>query len=418
MRLSFGAGLGLLAAGAALLFLPGLDRAPFERAEIYFLDAARAMVERGDWLVPHYRGQPFFDKPALTYWLMAGAFQLAGFHPGAARLVAAAAALGAVLATVWIGVQLYDRRSALWGGLALLTTMGFMAFGRVAMSDMLLALWCTLAFACALALYGGARPLPASLGLGLALGLGFLTKGPVALLLPGLGMLLLLARQRRLPAGGAGLALAALVFAVVGLGWFALLYARLGPGPLEYFFLRENVERFAGETYDSERPFWYYLPTFLTEGAPWSLLLPLAAWRLAVQRGEPNARLLLGWMGLMAVPLSLSRGKIDYYLLPLYPAAALLVGRYLAAVPWERLDRAWARAVLLLGALALAAAPWLAARVPGEWLPLRTPELLGGLLLLGGAALVAAALRATPARTGAALAAVSAAAFLAAVAAF
>jgi 4-amino-4-deoxy-L-arabinose transferase-like glycosyltransferase len=62
------AALLLLAAG---LLLPGLGAAPFERAEIYFLDAARAMVESGDWLVPRYRGEPFFDKPALAYWLMA-----------------------------------------------------------------------------------------------------------------------------------------------------------------------------------------------------------------------------------------------------------------------------------------------------------------------------------------------------------
>jgi 4-amino-4-deoxy-L-arabinose transferase-like glycosyltransferase len=414
---AFRAGVCLLIAAGALLFLPGLGAAPFERAEIYFLDAARAMVERGDWLVPHYQGEPFFDKPALTYWLMAGSFRVFGFEPGAARLVPAAAALGAVLATVWIGVQLFGRRAALAGGLALLTTLAFMAFGRVAMSDMLLTLWSTLAFGCALKLYDTTRRTLVSALLGLVLGLGFLTKGPVAVLLPGLGMLLLawLRRRRGLPLTPTGFALSLLAFATFGLGWFAALYARLGPEPLAYFFLRENVERFAGETYDSDRPWWFYLPTYLAEGAPWSLFLPLAAvrlWRTVPGSADGSAaRLLLGWMGLMALPLSLSRGKIDYYLLPLYPAASLLVGQYLVGVPWRRLDRVWARGVLLLGALALAGGPWIAARMPGEWMPLATPELLGALVFGGGTALAWAAVRLSPVRTALTLAGVFAVAF-------
>jgi 4-amino-4-deoxy-L-arabinose transferase-like glycosyltransferase len=407
-------------AAGALLFLPALGDAPFERAEIYFLDAARAMVERGDWLVPYYRGEPFFDKPALTYWLMAGAFALSGFEPGAARVVPAAAAVGAVLATVWIGIQLFDRRTALAGGLTLLTTVAFMAFGRVAMSDMLLTLWSTLAFGCALALYESPRRTLLTVALGVVLGLGFLTKGPVAVLLPGLGMLLLAITRRRsgVPVTWGGAAFGLLAFAVVGLGWFGALYARLGSEPLAYFFLRENVERFAGETYDSDRPAWFYLATYLTQGAPWSLFLPVAAVRLWRDASARPARLLLGWMGLMAVPLSLSRGKIDYYLLPLYPAASLVVGRYLAGLTWGRLDRAWARGVFLLGAVGLAAGPWVAARVPGEWLPSAAPELLAALTFGGGLAFVWAALRPTPTRTVLTLAGVCGTAFLLAVAVF
>jgi hypothetical protein len=78
--------LGLLTLAAVLLF-PGLGASPIERAEIYFLDGARNMLERQDYLVPYYRGQPFFDKPALTYWLMAASFQALGFTLSAARIV-------------------------------------------------------------------------------------------------------------------------------------------------------------------------------------------------------------------------------------------------------------------------------------------------------------------------------------------
>src|SRR5262245_39620165 len=76
---------GVLLLGA-LALLPGLGAAPFERAEIYFLDAARGMVESGDWLVPRYRGEPFFDKPALAYWLMAASMTVGGATAAAGRL--------------------------------------------------------------------------------------------------------------------------------------------------------------------------------------------------------------------------------------------------------------------------------------------------------------------------------------------
>lgn len=394
---------------AALMLFPSLGVAPLERAEIYFLDAARGMVERGDWLTPYYRGQPFWDKPALTYWLMALSFEAFGFTPEAARLVPALATLLTLLATCWLGWQALGRRAALAGTLVLASTVAFVGFGRVAMSDALLALFSTLALALGLQAYGG-RARWAVPALGLVLGLGFLTKGPVALLLPGLGLLALAGQRwradgQRPPLRPGPLALAALLFAAAGLGWFAVVYVRLGSGPLEWFFLRENLQRFAASTYDAGRPPWYYLATYLAQGAPWSLFVPLALWRLlgpGRQAGgeERGARLLLAWVALMLVPLSLSRGKIDYYLLPLYPALALVVGHTLVARPWGRLERGWSRGVLLLTGAGAGLALHLPATIPPGWLPpdgaLRLVALGAGLLAL---ALALASLRPRPALT-------------------
>src|SRR5207244_6528135 len=134
-------------------------------------------------------------------------------------------------------------------------------------------------------------------------------------------------------------------------------------GPLEYFFFRENLQRFAGETYDAERSPLFYAWTYLAAGLPWSLLFPVAA-----ARAWRRHRFLLGWMALMAVPLSLSRGKIDYYLLPLLPAASLVIGSHLAA-SWDRIDRAWARAALLAFAPIALVPAALQARIPTDRLP-------------------------------------------------
>jgi 4-amino-4-deoxy-L-arabinose transferase-like glycosyltransferase len=404
--------------GLLALLLPHLGAAPLERAEIYFMDAARAMVESGDWVVPRYEGKPFFDKPILSYWLMAAAMERLGPTAGPARLVPVAASVGVVLATVCLGTLLFGRRSALAGALVLATTLAFLSFSRVAMSDMLLTLWTTLGVAVAVLAWRPGAPRWAVPLLGAVLGLGFATKGPIALVVPGFAVLLLLWEKRPRPVapGWGALGLAALAFATLGLGWFLLVFRRLGVEPLVTFFFRENVERFAGEAYDVGRPFWFYPPAYLAEGLPWSPFLPVALWRLLRSRdGEEaaHARFLSLWVALVLGLLSLSRGKIDYYLLPLYPALSLLIGRHLAAVPWRRADRVWAGLALLLEAAALALALARPPRIPREWLPGAVPlAVLGAVLAAGAVLLVAVALRPSAGRATAALVSLVAVAWL------
>lgn len=425
-RLSPGPRLALLVAAVSPLLLLRLGSAPFERAEIYFADGARAMLETGDWLVPRYRAEPFFDKPPLAYWLIALSFEGFGATMAAARLPLALAGLLALAATAWLGARLFDRETGLVGALALGTTPAFLSFGRMAMSDMLLTLFNTLAFLAGVSLLADERSLRARarwLALAASLGGGFLAKGPVALLLPGLGLGVLAwrgrARLRALPPDRVLLALVAL--AAIGLPWFVLVQRRLGWEPLEYFFLHENLERFAGETYDSERSPLYYLGVYLAEGLPWSLFAIPALLRLFREGrrqagpgrpGGSKASLLWAWVALMVVPLSLARGKIDYYLLPAYPALSLLVGDQLRSA-WGAWERRYVRGVLALAAAGLAAAPLAAQALPAPWLP-SAPELglsrAAAWLLAAG--LLAAALRPSPLRATAALAAASALAFL------
>jgi 4-amino-4-deoxy-L-arabinose transferase-like glycosyltransferase len=287
------------------------------------------------------------------------------------------------------------------------------------MSDMPLTLLTTLSVALAIRACRADAPFWALPVLGLVLGLGFATKGPIALLVPGLAFVpLVVASRRHLPRDWGGLVAGIVAFIVVGLGWFALVYERLGVGPLEYFFLRENLERFAGAAYDVGRSPWFYLPAYAAEGLPWSPFLPLALWRLLGQRendsrGRWGTVFLVAWVALVLVPLVISRGKIDYYLLPLYPAVSLLIGRFFVAVRWRRLERVWARAVLLLLVAALGVAVLRPPRLPGEWLPGKGAVLLLAAVMAASALVaLAVALRPTPRRVMSLLALAMGAAWL------
>jgi 4-amino-4-deoxy-L-arabinose transferase-like glycosyltransferase len=387
------------------------------RAEIYFLDGARAMVETGDLVVPHYRGAPFFDKPALTYWLVAAAFRVFGPTPAAGRLVSALAAIAAVLATVALARTRRDRRAALLAGLTLATTNAFVSFGRLAMSDMLMTLLSTSAVALALAPVASARgALLRAAGVGAILGGAFMTKGPIAVLFPVVGLVALGWAEGRRRLDPRALVAAAAGFLLVGLPWFVAVTLRLGTWPLAYFFLHENLERFAGATYDAQRPFWYYLPTYLLLGLPWSVFLPLAGWR-AWRARDAFAQGLLMWAAIMIVPLSLSRGKVDYYILPLVPGLSIVIGGFLAREDWGVRERGFVRAVLIaLGILllALVAAPWV---LPEAWRPPLPITVGAGIgLAVVAVALLAAARRATPRAAVGAVTLGSAAAHLVAIA--
>ena len=322
-------------------FTIGLSEAPIERAEIYFLDAARAMVETSDWLVPHYQGEPFYDKPPLTYWLLAASFQLFGPSLFAGRLVAAILALATLAATFFFTKKLmapfedgHSRvetlRAAFMATAILASSYAFVSFARLTMSDMLLTLLTLLAGGGYLRWESGGRP-RWLLACGVWLGLGFLTKGPVAWIYFGalLVAFVLVERRRPLIFNPAGL-LGTIAAVTVGLGWFVRVYEREGLEPLRWFFLRENLQRFTAQTYDTDQPFWYYALIYGVEGLPWSILL-LPAAIFAFRANSPRVfRVVLIWALLMLVPLSLSKGKIDYYLLPLLPPLSILTGAYLS----------------------------------------------------------------------------------------
>ncbi len=365
---------------------------------------AQAMLDTGDWLEPNLGDEFRAKKPPLAYWLAA----VAGLTFGevtdlAAKLPSVLAALGTVLVVFALGIKIFgSRRAGFFSALGLATTVLFWDEAHTASADMLMT------FFIALAVLGFWRVLEegreGQLDRALpwlALGLGFLAKGPVALAVPLVAVLgyLALGRRWREMARLRPSLLGLFLFLLLALPWYVAIIARhsdaLG------IWMRESFGRMSptNTSHSEPNPFYYLMGNFWGAAAPWVVLLPalvIAAVRKKKEGGLPKGLLLaFAWGGLGLALFSISFSKRTYYLLPVMPGFALAFGWLLAEFAENRLPRAAGLAVRvplgLLGA-ALAMAPFAAAldpRVARNWpaglvfgvVPLACFALIGALLV-------------------------------------
>ena len=381
---------------ACLTFLTGLGRqAITDSDEAFYAEAAREMVEGGDWLTPHFNYERRWQKPVLYYWLTAATYLVTGASEGAARFWSALSGVGLVLVT-WAAARRSGGRiretSASLAGAIVATCIGYFAEARLALPDLPLAFCLTLTVWMAFrALDNGATS--HWIVAGAAAGLAFLMKGPVAFVIPGLVLLPLLWRERasvRMP--WAGIAVASAVAIAVGLPWYVAMWRTHGTEYLRYFFIENNVDRFATDTFNEPRPFWFYGPILLGGMLPWSAYLvgfgldwlvrrirtgrsSDAAWTFMVREGESIDWRLALWAIMPLLFYTASIGKQPRYILPVLPPLAILTARAIA----DRIDRAqttgrsrvlaaatWATAVLfaVFAVLLVRAQPLFISAVP------------------------------------------------------
>ena len=171
----------LLLAIASLLLLANLRYALIEPDETRYAQISLTMFESGDWFVPRLHGEPYLDKPPLLYWATATCFALCGPSEWSARLPCALAAILTVLGAFFLGRGLVGDRAAWLGSVLLSVTGGFVIAGRYVLMDSLLMLFVTVGLLCGLrAMQNRSRTWAWCLAMGVALGLGVMTKGPVA----------------------------------------------------------------------------------------------------------------------------------------------------------------------------------------------------------------------------------------------
>ena len=347
----------LLVAAAVPYFLNLGATSIIDANEAFYAETPREMIESGNYISPTFNYEPRLNKPPLSYWVVAASYRVAGVSLGAARLPIALGAM-VILATAFLlGRQAFSARAGWIAAITLAATPRLLMFSRRIIIDVYTAMFLGLTLLCFLmaeADPGKRRRWLAAMYV--AVGLGILVKGPVAVAVPGLVFLVYLLSTRQLRSvGRMMLPAGALIVAVIVVPYYAALYAQEGWDAIASFLFRENLARFAEGVGAPDRGPFFYLPVVFADlYFPWSLLLPaaltLVPWRIAARgpagapgspedgEGTPRSRLLLGlWIVVIVVFFSLSKGQQDLYVLPFVVAGAALVGGLVDG--W--LDRRW-----------------------------------------------------------------------------
>ena len=314
----------------ALPFFVGLDDSSvWDSNEAFYVQTPREMLQRGDLLVPHFNGQPRLNKPPLSYWVVAPFYHLFSASLFWERLVMAMLAYGCVLAVFANGKILYNHKVAMLAAGIFATSFRFLILARRLLIDTLL-LFCLL-WAIAYFLWWLKTQRKSHFFLSAVFfGLAFLSKGPVAFL-PILFLALYLFLTGRLgQLARAPWATGGAIYLFLCSFWFLLLGFHLGWESVVGFFLEENISRFTSLEMGPRRGLFYYVGVFLGDFFPWSFFFIAAVvGSLRWKKFRPEHALLLGlWIASYFVIFSLSYNKQEYYILPLYPAAALWIAHY------------------------------------------------------------------------------------------
>jgi 4-amino-4-deoxy-L-arabinose transferase-like glycosyltransferase len=339
---------------AALSFLAGLGRGPISDSdEAFYAEASREMVESGDWLTPHYNYEPRFQKPALYYWLTAATYLVLGSSEFAARFWSAIAGLGLVAITALCAGRWRDDDIGLLAGAIAATAFGYFALARMALPDLPLAFFITLTVWAAFVatLERERAPRRWLLLAAAAAALGFLMKGPLALVIPALVVAPVLLIERRsfnLRLADVGLALA--LFTLIAAPWYIAMWLQHGTPYLESFFIGDNFERFATDRFNDPRPWWFYLPVAAGGLLPWTPLAliwigPVTQFLLRRRDVSTVDFRLLAWTVLPLAFFTLSVGKQPRYILPVLPPLAILMAGSIVerTRDWRSLDGTRAR---------------------------------------------------------------------------
>ena len=367
----------LLFFAVAVYFVALGNSAIWDANEAFYVETPREMIEANDFLNPTFNYLPRFNKPVLSYWIVAGFYRLFGVSVTVQRF---AIALGAmviigcayVLARAAIGdsgfgigdsgLGMRDERSGIRDSAPLWAAVGLAAAPRLVMfaRRIFIDIWITAFLSLTLAFFALSEQYPDRrrrylVLMYVSIGLGVLTKGPVAIALPALAFLLYLAvrgelkrvTQMMLPLG-------LVIIGVIVIPWYTALYHEHGWIYIKSFLVSENVERFtSGVGVRQHRGPWFYLPIVLSDSFPWSLLLPCAA--VAAWKSRTRVETLLWcWIAAIVGFFSLSAGKQDLYIFPIVSAVAALGGlaieRGLSGARWHRwLSATMAVAGALLG---------------------------------------------------------------------
>ncbi len=315
-------------AGALLLLFVRLGAYPFlDPDEARFARTSVEMMRSGDYVVPTFEGEPRLVKPPLLHWVQTALFQFGGPNEFLARLPAAAATLMSLLLVGWIGWRRFGVEGAAWSAVIFLTFPIVVLIARVGTLDALLSVHILAVLALDLVQHDH-QELERTGVIGLLLGLAFLVKGPVGVVLP-LAMILAgrTATGRDVLPSLKTVVTTALALSAVVLPWGLVFVQRIGVGNVVRLLRTEAIDRAVSGTAHVE-PWWYFLGVCLVAFLPWAGPLFLGTIRGLTRwhdHDSPTGPYAAAAFTAGLVFFSLGKGKLPNYILPLAPLAALIV---------------------------------------------------------------------------------------------
>lgn len=317
-----------------------------------YAQISQEMLLRGDWISPHFMGIRYFEKPVAGYWMIAIGQAIFGDNLFGVRIASAVSTGLSVLLTYLIARRLWNDPRKSFASALLYMSFGLIA-GQAGYSnlDPQFTLWVNLSLVAlwfAIDSTTQRARLTSWAVLGFACGMGFMTKGFLAWLLPALIALPYMLWQRRLGELLRYGPLAVIVAIIVSLPWVLAIHAH-EPDFWKFFFWNEHIRRFAAEDAQHTRPWWFYLPMLVVSSLPWAALLPATFTQAWKSKRQSGTGFLLLWLVLPLVFFSLSRGKLPTYIMPCLLPLAVLMGNTLI----DRITQAQGRAIRINGLLNL-----------------------------------------------------------------
>lgn len=340
---------------------PGVYAAQEGRAGVI----ARNMIKSGDYMTMSFKDNHTTEKPIFCYWIYAGVCNVLGVNEVAVRLPSAISAIITVLLACYLAGKIYDESTGFLTGFILSSMISFVNLGRIARIDIVLCMFFTLAMLLFYKAYlEKKKPVPIFIYLFyVVLAVSVLVKGPVSVVLAGLTILGLAAKRRNWkmlwelkPISGF------LIGTVIALPWYIYESMKTSGSFALDFFVNQNLDRFLGVNTEycegQRKTVLFYFPNLLAGALPWSVFLPFGLWhfRKKFLRLRMETDFLVMWVLAVFLFFSCSCIKRGDYVLPLYPAAAILIARFLT---WSEKHHilslskywiwAWAFLVLVFG---------------------------------------------------------------------
>ncbi len=308
-----------------------------------YAEIPREMVVSGDWTTPRLNDLKYFEKPPLQYWATATAYTIFGEHHWTSRLWTGLTGFAGILLVWFAGLRLFGREAANYAAILLGSSMLYVLMGHINTLDMGVTFFLTLGIvALLIAQQANKTSRNWMMVAWAALALAVLSKGLMGLVLPGTALFIYMLAQRDFSVlkrmhwlFGIG------IFLLIIAPWF-IAVSLVNPEFPRFFFIHEHFDRFLTKVHDRYQPWYYFVPILLAGMLPWTFLMFDTLWHTCTRVTRTvcvfsHERFLLVWAMFIYVFFSVSDSKLPSYLLPMFPALALLMGKQLVDMSSRRL---------------------------------------------------------------------------------